>query len=65
MTKIYYIDGEKYIIDSIDIQIIQYDISSPNDETPAFENLLSGYKLWCLKGYIPSSFKRACCYLGK
>ncbi len=27
-------------------------ISSPDDNTPALEDLSDGYKFWCLKGYV-------------
>jgi hypothetical protein len=48
---IYYIDGEKYIAKKYE-NIPIYKISSPNENTPAYENLESGYKFWCKKGDI-------------
>jgi hypothetical protein len=50
MTYIYYIDGERFTTDSEDIPWLK--ISSPHENTPAFENLLSGYRSWCKKGNI-------------
>ena len=46
---IYYIDGEKFISD--DVHIPWLEISSPNENTPAFEHLEIDYKYWCEKGY--------------
>jgi hypothetical protein len=52
MTIIYYIDGEKFIVDDwFKIENMLFDFSSPNEETPAWENLETGKKVWCLKGY--------------
>jgi hypothetical protein len=48
MTYIYYIDGEKFISDEIPWD----DISSPNEQTPALENLITGVKEWHIKKYI-------------
>jgi hypothetical protein len=28
------------------------EISSPNENTPAYENLSNGYKLWCKRGWF-------------
>jgi hypothetical protein len=44
---VYYIDGEKFTTEDYTI-VSKLDISSPNEEIPAFENLESGYKFWCL-----------------
>jgi hypothetical protein len=51
MTYVYYIDGEKFTTDGYDN--IPFDnISSPDEETPAYEDLSDGFKAWCLKGRI-------------
>jgi hypothetical protein len=50
MTYIYYIDGKKYTTDN-DNKITKYKISSPNEQTPAYENLTTGFKLWLKKGW--------------
>jgi hypothetical protein len=47
MTYIYYIDGEKFISD----KVLWFEISSPNEQTPALENLITGVKEWVVKGY--------------
>jgi hypothetical protein len=46
---VYYIDGEKFITDGGEIPF--YEISSPDDQMPAYENLLTGFKLWRGKDY--------------
>jgi hypothetical protein len=51
MSYIYYIDGEKFTT-VIPYIIPVFKISSPNENTPALENLSTGYKRWCEKGYI-------------
>jgi hypothetical protein len=51
MTYIYYIDGEKFTTDH-QIKTPWGDISSPNEDTPAIEDLKSEYKFWCEKGDI-------------
>jgi hypothetical protein len=56
---IFYIDGKKYTVDVnrvCDKDIIQkkkltLDYSSPDEQTPAWENLKTGEKLWCEKGW--------------
>jgi hypothetical protein len=48
---IYYIDGEKFLTEDNSV-IPLLEISSPNERTPAFENLESGFKFWCLNGGI-------------
>jgi hypothetical protein len=48
---IYYIDGEKIISDYSN-KIPLYDISSPDENTPALEDLTTGFKFWCEKGRI-------------
>jgi hypothetical protein len=48
---IYYIDGEKFTSDNSD-EISIRKISSPNENTPAWENTKTGEKLWCEKGFI-------------
>ncbi len=48
---IYYIDGKKFT--TYDFWVIPiHQISSPNEQTPAYENLTTGKKLWCEKGKI-------------
>jgi hypothetical protein len=51
MKYIYYVDGEKFTSDNLD-EIPHYDISSPNENTPGFENLEIGRKIWCKKKWI-------------
>jgi hypothetical protein len=48
---VYYIDGKKFTADNY-FDIPHYDTSSPNENTPAIENLSNGSKVWCKKGYI-------------
>jgi hypothetical protein len=48
---IYYIDKEKFTTSNYD-EIPWEFISSPDENTPAHENLLIGFKEWCKKGYI-------------
>jgi hypothetical protein len=50
MRYIYYVDGEKFTTDSEDIP--WKEISFPDEQTPAFENLLIGLKVWCERGWI-------------
>jgi hypothetical protein len=53
MTYVYYIDGEKFIDENYEFYNNNFLLmSSPNEETPAFEELEIGYKFWCLKGFI-------------
>ena len=49
MSYIYYFDGKKHITKNVN-EIPIYEISSPDDKTPAYENLTTGEKVWCLKG---------------
>jgi hypothetical protein len=51
MTYIYYIDGEKFITENYH-EINRWIISSPDENTPAFENLETGEKYWCETGEI-------------
>jgi hypothetical protein len=51
MRYVYYIDNEKYTTENYD-EVPIYEISSPDENTPVFENLITGQKLWCLKGFI-------------
>jgi hypothetical protein len=51
MKYIYYVDGKKFTTNDSD-EINRYIISSPDENTPALENLSTGSKLWCKKGYI-------------
>ena len=48
---VYYIDGEKFTTDDWNEMSLD-DISSPNENTPAIENLETEYKFWCKKGFI-------------
>ncbi len=51
MRYIYYIDNKKFTTDNYNT--IPFDeISSPNENTPAAENLKTNEKLWCEKGFI-------------
>ncbi len=50
MKYIYYIDGEKFTNDNAN-EIPFREISSPNEQTPTFEDLETGHKFWCLKGW--------------
>jgi hypothetical protein len=51
MKYIYYIDGEKFLTDIR--KLIPWDvISSPNENTPAYEDINTGSKAWCEKGQI-------------
>jgi hypothetical protein len=51
MTLIYYIDGKKFIGNNYkDFEWKK--ISSLNEEIPALEDLKTGFKCWCLKGFI-------------
>ena len=51
MTYIYYIDGEKFTTDTKN-EIPRNEISSPDEITPALENLSTGVKIWGKKGFI-------------
>jgi hypothetical protein len=51
MSDVYYIDNIKYETDYKN-QIPFYKISSLDENTPAWENLKTGQKLWCLTGGI-------------
>jgi hypothetical protein len=51
MRCIYYIDGEKFTTDNYD-DIMWDKISSLNEQTPAYEDLSTGEKLWYNKGLI-------------
>jgi hypothetical protein len=47
MAYVYYVDGEKFTTDDADV--IPWDkLSSPDENTPAYEDLSDGYKFWCL-----------------
>jgi hypothetical protein len=46
MSYVYYIDGEKFIAENYG-EISGLKISSPDENTPAFENLKTGFKFWC------------------
>jgi hypothetical protein len=45
---IYYINGEKFTSENYD-DIPWLDISSPDENTPAYEDLETGQKIWCEK----------------
>lgn len=51
MSFVFYIEGNEFTTkEYYKIPINQ--VSSPNDEnTPAFEDLRTGYKFWCEKGW--------------
>jgi hypothetical protein len=48
MRYIYYIDGKKFKTDNYQ-KIPWFDISSPNENTPAIQELNSEFKIWCKK----------------
>jgi hypothetical protein len=48
---IFYIDGRKLVSDNYE-DILWGFISSPDENTPAFEDLTTNEKLWCEKGFI-------------
>jgi hypothetical protein len=48
---VYYVNGQRFETDNFG-KIPWFDISSPNENTPALEDLSDGYKEWCLKGRI-------------
>ena len=48
---IYYINGEKYIT-VYSKKIPFHDISAPDENTPAFENLKTEFKIWCEKSWF-------------
>jgi hypothetical protein len=49
---IYYIDGKKFTTNDKWATLSRYHLSSPDEQTPAYENLETGLKLWSLKGQI-------------
>jgi hypothetical protein len=51
MTYRYYVNGEKFTTDDPNDMPL-YEISSPDENTPAFEDLESSHKVWCEKDYI-------------
>jgi hypothetical protein len=51
MTHVYYIDGKKFTTNNYG-DIPRYEISSPNEETPAYEDTIAGYKEWHEKDWI-------------
>jgi hypothetical protein len=51
MTYIYYIDNEKFTTDNY-FDIPRYHVSSPDENTPALQDLNSEHKVWCEKGRI-------------
>jgi hypothetical protein len=51
MKYVYYVNGDQFTTDNYK-EIPRDNISSPDEQTPAFENLETGLKLWFNKGYI-------------
>jgi hypothetical protein len=51
MKYVYYIDGKKFTTDELS-KIPWKEISPFDENTPAVENLKTGIKFWCEKGYI-------------
>jgi hypothetical protein len=51
MTCVYYIDGKSFITENYN-KIHWKEISSLDENTPAYENLKTGKKLWSLKGHL-------------
>jgi hypothetical protein len=49
---IYYIDGKKYTTNNEEEVNWGDNISSPDENTPAFENTNTGYKIWCKIDWI-------------
>jgi hypothetical protein len=50
MSFVFYIEGNEFTTQNFwKVPINQ--VSSPNDETPAIENLRTGHKFWCEKGW--------------
>jgi hypothetical protein len=48
---VYYVNNKKYTHE--DNNFVPWnEISSPDENTPAYENLKTGYKVWCEKGRI-------------
>jgi hypothetical protein len=48
---IYYIDGKRFTTDD-PRKIPLNDISAPDENTPAYQNINTGYKVWYKKGLI-------------
>ncbi len=51
MTFIYYVDGKKFTKNKWR-DVPKYEISSPDENTPAVQLLNSEYKLWCKRGWF-------------
>jgi hypothetical protein len=51
MHIIYYVDGKQYKTDYYS-NVPWEDISSPDENTPAIENLETGLKFWCKKQFF-------------
>jgi hypothetical protein len=47
---VYYVNGEYFTTDNEE-EIPWTKISSPDENSPAFEDTLTGEKIWCEKGY--------------
>jgi hypothetical protein len=48
---IYYVNRKKYTTDDEE-DIPWHKVSSPNENKPAVEYILTGYKVWCKKRYF-------------
>jgi hypothetical protein len=48
---IYYVDGKKFVTKIYD-DIPWLDISSPDENTPAYENKITGDRVWCMINLI-------------
>jgi hypothetical protein len=51
MRYIYYVNGKKFTTDFY-YRVPWGEVSSYSENTPAYEDTLTGEKLWCLKGII-------------
>jgi hypothetical protein len=60
--NIYYIDGKKFTTNNYD-DVPIYEISSLNEDTPAWENTKIGEKIWCNKGWYWHRLTGPC-YIG-
>jgi hypothetical protein len=51
MLIVYYVNGNKFTTDELS-KIPWNDISSLNKHTPAYENKITGDRIWCMKNLI-------------
>jgi hypothetical protein len=51
MTYVYYVDGEKFTGETLN-DVPSFRVSSPDENTSAYENLETGYKVWSKKGWF-------------